>query len=59
MDILKLMKEKEQEFSVLQSKAREINDELIMIQGEYRLLRKLGIKEGVLDVEGNPSKPEK
>ncbi len=59
MDILKLMKEKEQEFSALQSKAREINDELIMIQGEYRLLRKLGIKEGVLDVEGNPLKPEK
>jgi hypothetical protein len=59
MDILKLMKEKEQEFSALQSKAREVNDELIMIQGEYRLLRKLGIKEGVLDVEGNPLKPEK
>ena len=59
MDILKLMKEKEQEFSALQSKAREVNDELIMIQGEYRLLRKLGIKEGVLDVEGNPLKLEK
>lgn len=59
MDILKLMKEKEQEFSALQSKAREVNDELIMIQGEYRLLRKLGIKEGVLDIEGNPLKPEK
>lgn len=59
MDILKLMEEKEQEFSALQSKAREVNDELIMIQGEYRLLRKLGIKEGVLDVEGNPLKPEK
>lgn len=54
MDILKLMREKEQEFSALQSKTREINTELLMLQGEYRLLRELGIEQGVLNESGDP-----
>ena len=52
MDILKLMKEKEEQFAQLQEQIKTINNELMMIQGEYRLLRTMGIEQNLLDSEG-------
>ena len=65
MDIIEEMEEKRQEFDKIESKIEEyqksINeliDELKRLQGEYRLLVKMGYNQGILDEKGNPLEKE-
>ena len=55
MDIINLMKEKSQRYSEIQKQIQEFNNELLMLQGEYRLLREMGFAQGILDKNGDPT----
>ena len=59
MDLLKLLDEKEEQFSELQNKIKEKESEIIQIldeqkrlQGEHRILLQLAKESGVIDEEG-------
>lgn len=55
MDIINLMKEKSERYNQVQKQIQEFNNELIMLQGEYRLLREMGFMQGILNENGDPT----
>lgn len=60
MDIIQEIEKKREEFSNIEDKIQqqqklvnELFDELKRLQGEYRLLVRMGKEEGILDEQGN------
>ena len=52
LDILKELDNKKQEFHKIEQNIMNLQDELKRLQGEYRLLVKMGINDGILDEKG-------
>jgi hypothetical protein len=65
MEIINEMKEIKKQFNELNvalekknKERKEIEDELLRLQGEYRYLVRMGMKEGIIDEQGNLIKAE-
>lgn len=58
MDLLAKLDEKEKLFNNIQNQVAQLNNELLMIQGEHRILKELAIEEGLLDEDGRVTSQE-